>query len=98
MRWSFPILALYILSTFNSSGQKLKYRTGLPGNTKIEIIPEKYDGFFKDPINDTVNFKKIVDNFYKDTTGKIYILTACLFPMSNDTSVVIEYYKDVSDF
>lgn len=100
MKQSISIITFIILMSLYSCGQtQVKSRGGLTGNNIVEFVQDKDDKqFFTDPVDDTTNFKKVVDNIFKDIKGKTYILNVCFRPTGNDTSVYIEYYKDVSDF
>jgi hypothetical protein len=99
-RQSFSILSFVILMSFYSYGQTiLKSRGGLTGNNIVEFVQDKSNKeFFTDPVDDTINFKKVVDNIFRDRIGKIYILNVSFRPGSNDTSVYLEYFKDISGF
>lgn len=94
------LLTILVLTTFSACGQaQEKVKTGLPGNNIVEFVQSKDDKeYFTDPVDDTINYKKVVDNIFKDSTGKIYILNVCFRPTSNDTFLYKEYFKDVSDF
>lgn len=71
----------------------------MTGNNIEEFVQDKKDKqYFTDPIDDTINFKKVVDNVYKGDSGKIYILNVCGRPLGKDTFLYSEYYKDVTDF
>lgn len=48
--------------------------------------------------SDSINFKKVKDNIYEDRSGKVYIKTAYSRPLENDSSVLVYYYRDESDF
>ncbi len=100
MKQSIPITTFIILMSLCACAQKpVKARSGLTGNNIIEFVQDKDDTqFFTDPVDDTTNYKKVVDNIYKDVKGKTYILTVCFRPTGSDTSVYVEYYKDVSNF
>jgi len=93
-------LILLLLVTSSAYGQIQKQgNRGLPGNNTIEFVQNKSDKkYFTDPIDDTINYKKVVDNIFKDRSGKIYIINVCFRSMNNDTSIYLEYFKDVSDF
>jgi len=52
---------------------------------------------FTDPVDETIHFKHVVEKFYKDTVGKIYLLNTA-FDTWADTLVFYEYYRDYSDF
>lgn len=54
--------------------------------------------FFNDPIDDKTNYKHIVDNIYKDTADKIFIKTNSAHGYRGDTTLFVEYYKDMTDF
>ncbi|HSY60374.1 MAG TPA: DKNYY domain-containing protein, partial [Cytophaga sp.] len=88
-----------ILTNLYSCRQTDKSHRGLTGNNIVEFVQNKNDSiFFTDPIDDTTNFKKVVDNIYKDKSGEIYIPNVCFKPISKDTSVYLEYFKNVTDF
>jgi hypothetical protein len=94
---TFMLLTIYA-SLFGQSGQGHYGFRGLTGNTIIQFVPGKSDKkFFTDPIDDTIHFKHVVDKFYQDTVGKIYLLTSA-FDTWNDTSVTYEYFRNYSDF
>lgn len=94
------LLILLILTTFSSCGQvQTKVNSCLPGNNVVEFVQHKNDKqFFTDPIDDTINFKKVVDNIFEDREGKIYILNMRFRPISKDTFLYTEFFKEVSDF
>jgi DKNYY family len=81
---------------------KIQYRDpkgGLVGNDKIEFIQNPEDGsVFTDPINDTINYKLIIDNIYKDTAGNVFRLCVAFNPVASDTLLYLEYYRNYSDF
>lgn len=93
-------LLILIFSTFcGCAHAQVKLNRGLPGNNIVEFVQSKDDKqYFTDPVDDTINYKKVVDNIYKDRSGKIYILNCSFRPSSNNTSFYLEYFKDVSNF
>jgi len=101
------ILTFVAFTTFCSCVQKrikspdgyTGSRNGLTGNNIAAFVQDKEDKqLFTDPIDDTINFKKVVDNIYKGHSDKIYILNVCGRPMGKDTFLYSEYYKEVTDF
>ena len=100
MRPTLQILSIIILTNLYSCGQtKIKSRGGLTGNNIIELVQDNNDKvYFTDPIDDTINFKKVVDNIYRDDSGKVYIRTVCVNPISKDTFLYSEYFKNVTAF
>ncbi len=94
------VLILLILTTCSSCGQTpKKVDRGLPGSNFVEFVQDKNNKqYFTDPVDDTTNYKNVVDNIFKDRRGKIYILNVCFRPTGNDSSVYLEYFKDMSDF
>lgn len=108
MKTALLLLTFLILTVVSTCGQPtvktknkqtVQYRTGLSGNNIIQYIQDKKDKtYFTDPIDDTINFNKIIDNIYKDKAEKYYILTVCFKPLSQDTFLYLEYFKDVTNF
>ncbi|MFC7773273.1 DKNYY domain-containing protein [Flavobacterium sp. GCM10027622] len=95
------IPTLLLLTALSALGQTRMemLRSGLNGNTIAKLVQDEEDkGFFTDPVDDTLNFNKVIDNIYKDKKGKVYLLTGSFRPIAKDTAVYFEYYKDISDF
>lgn len=93
------ILCFILLTGICACRQTVKSQRGLTGNNIVEFIPDKEDPqYFTDPIDDTVNFKNVVDNIYKGGSGKVYILNVCGRPIGHDTFLFSEYFRDVTDF
>lgn len=71
----------------------------MTGNNKLEFVQDSSDSsFFLDPVDDTLNFKRVKENFYKDKQGKIYLLTQKFCEAHSDTFLNRQYFKDMSDF
>src|SRR6478736_6054327 len=99
MRSVFWIFSSIILTNLYSCQYPNESERGLVGNNIVEFVQHKNDNiFFTDPIDDTTNFKNVVDNIYKDENGDVYIHSVCFKPISKDTSVYLEYFKKVTDF
>jgi hypothetical protein len=78
---------------------QIQQRSGLLGNNIIEFVQDKkHKIFFTDPIDDTINYKRVIDNIYKDDNEKYYILNVCFRPVSDDTLLYLEYFRDETDF
>lgn len=93
------ILTLFtILFSCTQYNTKIVVRTGLAGNNIVEFIKDKNDKQFFDPIDDTVNFKRVVDNIYIDYSSNVYILSICSKSISEDTFLYLEYFKKMTDF
>lgn len=85
------------MSLYSCGQPPVKSRGGLTGNNIVELIQDKNDKeVFTDPIDDTTNFKKVVDNIYIGSDAKIYILTMCFRPVSSDTLLYSAYFKDMT--
>lgn len=95
---TFIILVTLLVNNIYSQ-LNLRYRGTLVGNKIVEF---KHDsiarGYFYDPIDDTINFKVVFNNFYTDKSNKVYIKSIAFRPINSDTSIYFEYLKDVSDF
>lgn len=85
------------LTIFFVLGQKY------PGNNIVQLIQDKdNENFFIDPIDDTINYKHVIDNIYKDTEGRVYLLNVSTSMIGDnilsDSSLATEYFRDYSDF
>jgi hypothetical protein len=87
------------LQFLHSASAQPQRKYAMLGNNLLQFIPDKNQkGVFIDPVDDTLFYKKVVDKFYTDRSGKVYLLTTCSRPFNPDTMVFYEYYKDVSNF
>jgi hypothetical protein len=100
MRRVVQILMCFAFSGFYFCGQAQSKipRGGLAGNNIPEFIQDKNTPYFTDPIDDTIHFKRVIDQIYRGDSNKIYLKTACFYPVNNDTLLFLEYYKDISEF
>ena len=95
------ILTLILLTALYSFGQTRmeRMRSGLIGNTIARLVQDQnIKKHFTDPVDDTLNFKKVTGKIYKDKDDKAYILTVNFRPITKDTAVYFEYYKDFTEF
>jgi hypothetical protein len=81
-----------------------------PGNNVVQFIQHDKDkDFFYDPIDDTINYKLIVDKIYKGADGKLYLLDKSVSAgktylmgqtssLEIDSVILYEYFHDYSDF
>jgi hypothetical protein len=93
-----PVLYVALMLVVASlHGQNPTNRAGLPGNAVRELINDGTENLYFDPINDTIRYKKIADNFYRGPHGKVFLLTQRMFG-ATDTIAMVEYFRDMSDF
>jgi hypothetical protein len=88
-------------NTEQTGNMSKKYHTDIPGNKIVECVRDTNNPkWFIDPVDDTVNYKKVIDNIYKDKKGNVYLRTA--FPpdaeKQSDTFLMTEYFKDIGYF
>jgi len=80
------------VTVFLAAGQKYT------GNDLAQFIPDKNDDlFFVDPIDDTVNYKHVVDKIYRDDAGAIYLRDVSVTGFG-DSVIAHEYFHDYSNF
>ena len=93
------ILLLLIVLTSCSQSENKSHNGRWKGNNLVEFIPdEKRQRNFIDPIDDSINFKRVVDDIFQDQQGKTYVLGSHFNPISKDTLLHLEYFHDITDW
>lgn len=78
----------------------------LPGNNIVEWGPrckptnsKSPCTDFEDPLDDTVNYKRVSQDVFSDTAGKAFVLSQYEDGkyLRTDTSLIVAYFQDVSD-
>lgn len=92
------LLCLAILIGLCTDLKAQKSRKGLTGNNVADYKSAGRPGMYVDPIDDTINFKKVDNKIYVGKDDKVYVKTVCLGFLGNDSSLYLEYYKDISYF
>lgn len=99
------IFTLLLLTIFGACRQDQKIdpentsRSWLTGNPVEQFIPDNKDSrIYRDPVDDTLNFRHIIDNIYQDASLRTFIKTVCFDPSNSDSIVYLEYFKDMTNF
>lgn len=74
-----------------------------PGNSIVQLIQYKDNkNLFINPIDDTINYKHVIDNIYTDADNRVYILNVSTSLIGDNifsnSSLATEYFRDYTDF
>ena len=87
--------------TSHAQNPLIQTRKGAPGNYLINYVTDTKNAsvYMRDPVDDTIHYKHVVDKLYEDTSGKVFVLSGFdeVERYKGDTFARVEYYQDVSD-
>ena len=83
-----------LISAIASFAHAQKYR----GNPIVQHLTDSLNttAFF-DPIDDTISYKRVIDKLYRDSKGRIYLLTVAA-EQWNDSLIMHAYFHDYTSF
>lgn len=102
-----PSFYIILLFAAGCKGQPQSTRHGeAPGNNIINFKATDVDSAngsrgrtLVDPVDDTINYRKVSGVMYKDTSGKAFVLSVYQDAryLASDSSLFVQYYQDVSE-
>lgn len=92
-------VVIFVSLVISSCQGQTENAIGISGNPVSRYIQDLDDpSVFVDPIDDTINYKIVKSNFYTDRQNRVYIRTAGTRITDTGTTILTEYFKDVTGF